>query len=489
MLLNEVLNLKQMLLENRVEFLKAKFLPILKQALLHGLIPPSQVFDEVEAPDDDDDDWDNAVPRLAEPLFDYVLACDPDPLKKNSQWLLTIITRKNSPMPTEDLEHAPEVLTKFAEMKKENLLPPDKTDINAFRSLSDLNATLRAGAGNTTAADDEQTMLHEAKIIYDGDDYRVLVPLTMKAACYFGRNTDWCTAYGDHKKMGLSQQGRWPSRTNQFDSYDKIGSLYIVEDKKTHELWQFCFDTFPRQFMDSQDREINIREFFKKHPKIKEVFQKIDIGQPFTSLKIDGKTYQVYRKGLGFEITDAKGILGNTILKAHVNEDNSLYSITTSYLWRNDNITDERQQAIIKLLNDFKIVGYSKDNNLYPWLFYRNGKWGSIKDVGETIYSKAGLTWKRIVQGSWISYALIQNDEIVMTATVGLKSTQSNLTKAGDLRIVMQTDEKLSPELSHALTDLILQTPEIKKFSDFSTIEVTDLTKDDQERLVRRGNQ
>jgi len=99
------------------------------------------------------------------------------------------------------------------------------------------------------------------------------------------------------------------------------------------------------------------------------------------------------------------------------------------------------------------------------------------------------LTWKRIVQGSWISYALIQNDEIVMTATVGLKSTQSNLTKAGDLRIVMQTDEKLSPELSHALTDLILQTPEIKKFSDFSTIEVTDLTKDDQERLVRRGNQ
>jgi hypothetical protein len=251
-----------MLLESRFEFLQPKFLPLMVAALASETltIPPSIAAH-----------LDLAKPvgrcnatELADALFNYVFAVDPDPVKKNAQWLLTIIMRKNNPMPLEDLEYAGETLTKFAEMKKSRALPP-KTDINRFKSLSELNAAMRGEQEHATTAlaSEEQTMLKQTNVLYDGPDYRVLSPLTKAAACYFGRDTEWCTAWGNHLEMGLSQQGRQPTRTNLFDTYVKQGPLYIVWDKTNNKLWQLSFAA--GQFMDVNDRSIDLDRFMTEH--------------------------------------------------------------------------------------------------------------------------------------------------------------------------------------------------------------------------------
>ena len=92
----------------------------------------------------------------------------------------------------------------------------------------------------------------------------MVIPKTEFAAQYWGRGTDWCTAYGDPK-------GKWPKRTSTFDEYDK-GPLYIWNDNNG-EKYQFHFPS--RQFMDSGDRPIShekLQYFRTQHPVLKKVF-------------------------------------------------------------------------------------------------------------------------------------------------------------------------------------------------------------------------
>ena len=89
--------------------------------------------------------------QVATEFLTYIVQLDPDPLKKNVQWLLTLITRKQQPMPVEDLIYAGESLTKFMQMKKERLIPKEKSDINKYKSLSDLNHALRGEQDNRQA--------------------------------------------------------------------------------------------------------------------------------------------------------------------------------------------------------------------------------------------------------------------------------------------------------------------------------------------------
>jgi hypothetical protein len=108
----------------------------------------------------------------------------------------------------------------------------------------------------TADEQEERDMLSQCNIIYNKNDMMIIQPKTKAAACFFGRNTDWCTAWGDHLKFGLRQQGRYPTRTNQFDKYNE---LYIILDKKTNTIWQYDIES--GQFMDEDDDEINVNDF------------------------------------------------------------------------------------------------------------------------------------------------------------------------------------------------------------------------------------
>jgi hypothetical protein len=259
----EALQLQVIILENRIDFLKQQFMPRIKTKLgipletpppVPGQPPhvwpmtgiPANIASIVKSQQGDDP---------AEKLFNYVLSVDPDPVKKNSQWLFNQILRKpdadrgRAPMPLEDLESAGETLTTYAEMKKNRQIPKDKFDINAFKSLSDLAATLRGEIVQQEQASDaeEQEMLAQCDVYANTPELFFVHPKTKAAACYFSRNAYWCTAAGDPK-------GRAPHRTNRFDQYNDEGPLYIVLDRQTNEWYQLHFPT--NQFHGADDRAI-----------------------------------------------------------------------------------------------------------------------------------------------------------------------------------------------------------------------------------------
>jgi len=481
MMLVEALHLQQVLLESRIDFLKSKFLPILKTETARDQISIPIKFIEMvrNSPGYQDALAHGSVHGLiAEVLFDYVVSVDPDPVKKNTQWLLTLITRKNNRMPLEDLEYASESLTKFAEMKKARLLPPDKTDINTFKSLSDLNFTLRGEQENKSnaLASEEQAMLKETKVIYNDTDYRILQPLTQKAACYFGRNTEWCTAWGNHLLLGLSQQGQHPTRTNYWDQYNS-SPLYIIEDKKTNQIWQFSFGH--EQFMDIDDRAIDIQKFFKDHPKIEAIFNELD-GEPVGEIL----QHPVYALGRGFVVKSQKGVLGKVLLTATVSENGVLKKLTGSWLgYYHTGVKNQvpPPDKIAKLLTDFKITGDHNDDAVYD-LYYRHGKWGTVADVGDVIYRSSGIVCKHAIGQHFDDFVLIKGNNEIINGHTQISDGELKLTYTKSIEF---SGGILEPDVSKALADVLIDISNVKKFLHNSELSASDLRKEDIIRLAK----
>lgn len=81
-------------------------------------------------------------------------------------------------------------------------------------------------------------------MILNDKRWQVVVPLTQKAASYFGINTRWCTT---------SENG------GMFERYSHKGPLCIILDKPNNKRWQFHFEA--GQFMDERDKPVNWGEF------------------------------------------------------------------------------------------------------------------------------------------------------------------------------------------------------------------------------------
>ena len=268
-LLIEMYQLRSMILESRLDFLQSTYVPKLVSMLKNQInIIPKQIVMQFytklkKNKRNIEDITDEDRTEVCQQTFDWIASKDPDPTKKYTQWLLTTYTRKNDRTPPEDIEYADEVLKKYIELKKDH---PELNDINKFKTVKELNAAINDTELSRFESNIalEQSMLNQCDIIYDDDRYRIIVPKTEEAAGYFGRDTEWCTAYGSH-------YGRYPTRTSYFDDYNKRGPLYIIEDKIKHHIWQFHFET--NQMMDRNDIRINDHVFWETHRDLLEIIK------------------------------------------------------------------------------------------------------------------------------------------------------------------------------------------------------------------------
>ena len=190
----------------------------------------------------------------------------------------------------EDLFKTTEDLQKFDRFKSQ--IDQEKRDINkhTIDSLQDITADF--SLEKTKATKDEKkaaatTYEHPGgEIIHRGPEWTVAKiedqgELGRDAACFYGGNmmrsgkgeTSWCTS-----APGL----RW------FNNYIKDGPLYVVlpneaksfrgDDRTTGEQsglpalrYQFHFPS--NQYMDPDDRQINLVDFLTKNSELKEVFK------------------------------------------------------------------------------------------------------------------------------------------------------------------------------------------------------------------------
>jgi hypothetical protein len=178
--------------------------------------------------------------------IEKLVEADPTPNKKYSQWICARygdygIARG------EDLQRVTNALTYFDQVKNSGYFRrnADKiafADINRFKKLTELEEFLESlpkEADESKAYQDRRIMEQEAQTVYDGDQYKIVIPKTVAAATAYGRNTKWCTT---------SENG------GAFDGYNRQGPLYIIIQKATNRKWQFHFES--GQFMDASDRPI-----------------------------------------------------------------------------------------------------------------------------------------------------------------------------------------------------------------------------------------
>ncbi len=190
----------------------------------------------------------------------------------------------------EDLYKSTDALKKFDRFKSQ--IEQDKRDINKHSIESLIDITMDFSLDKTKATKDEKKAAATSyehpggDVIFRGAEWTVVKiedqgELGRNAACFYGGNslhsgkgeTGWCTS-----APGL----RW------FNNYIKNGPLYVVipneptsfrsDDKKVGDVsglpalrYQFHFPS--DQFMDPNDRQINLVDFLTKNPELKEVFK------------------------------------------------------------------------------------------------------------------------------------------------------------------------------------------------------------------------
>ena len=215
---------------------------------------------------------DNSAPKnkTSQQLIQVIASADPTPNKELTFWLCLNYANDGIVM-WEDIDSraVPSLLKFKALLRKPNLNPPLQVrDINQIKGLSALQDITekyqeKETQSNSQIADQEELnfyRLKQAAVIYNGNQVKVIVPLTKEASIFFGKGTRWCTA---------------AKNNNYFARYNKQGPLYIVIIKGTNEKYQFHYPSY--QFMDSADKSINPNTLAAKYPILWKIFTPIAV--------------------------------------------------------------------------------------------------------------------------------------------------------------------------------------------------------------------
>ena len=200
----------------------------------------------------------------AETAIRHILAADPDPKKSYATWMCTMFCRAD--LMIEDLPRFTDQLAHYIECKRAGLIPRAH-DLGSIKKPTELDTLLepfQKSASGTQIVDQnyEKQMFAQSQVVLNTSRYLMLIPKTMEAAQWFGRDTEWCTAWG-------GEHGRHPTKGCLWNSY-KNDVLYILRDNETGGLWQF--HRASGQYMDVNDRRIDLGRFSQEHPEITKWF-------------------------------------------------------------------------------------------------------------------------------------------------------------------------------------------------------------------------
>ena len=177
----------------------------------------------------------------------------------------------------EDLYKTTEDLQKFNRFK--NKIPQEKRDINRIASPDELYDIVKEFSLEEAQTSKADRVLKDAELVYDSSKWDVVIPKSREAACHHGSNTRWCTA---------------GSSNNYYDHYSKQGPLYIITNKKDPtDKYQFHFES--NQYMDKEDRQVELSKFLNERPELKEFFK--EMFKTFLDEDKRGKRVQVKYPG------------------------------------------------------------------------------------------------------------------------------------------------------------------------------------------------
>jgi ethanolamine utilization microcompartment shell protein EutS len=216
---------------------------------------------------------DHSAPKDLNQIVQRFINADPTPNKKYVQWMIRTYLSSGIRY-LEDLSRTNDALILFDKNKVR--LPVEQRDINKIKSLSDLETLVEAfeeiKSGKEIKKEISANIKSQTKVIYNGSQGKILVPLTQEASMFWGQGTKWCTA---------------ANKNNMFDEYNKDGHLYIIL-MNNGEKYQFHLQS--GQLMDVKDVKVDFKEFNKKYPW---VFQNIKFTEEEQKLAVQQTRYAI----------------------------------------------------------------------------------------------------------------------------------------------------------------------------------------------------
>lgn len=187
-----------------------------------------------------------------EQLIQELSAADPTSNKKYLQFIVKMYVQ--GAFRLEDVNRLRDDLTTYS--KFVSRMPVNQRNVLAFKSLRDLYNAIKPfqDTEEPVSGKQQRKMVKQegAKKIVDTPNFKVLVPTTEEAACFYGKGTRWCTAANEN---------------NMFKHYSDQGDLYIIMagDRK------FQLHMESNQFMDEQDEDVNSEDiqYLSKFPEYK----------------------------------------------------------------------------------------------------------------------------------------------------------------------------------------------------------------------------
>ncbi len=238
---------------------------------------------------------ENEEELISKDSFDQILDADPSKNKQYVSWLLDIYSKGR--LKLEDLYKAKEYIEYLHKYKHKLSKEPveieydtkdefgkdvkekkmiDPRNISDYWDLNQLYIQIEF----LTEMDEEELMSDsmmmkyqkekDVIVIYDDEDWKVVVPLSQEMANLYGKGTKWCTTSNN-------------SRGGMFSYYTQSqhpgSKLYILINKKAPpgdrvtNKYQFHYES--NQFMDARDGGVNLDKFFQKHPKVLNILSRV----------------------------------------------------------------------------------------------------------------------------------------------------------------------------------------------------------------------
>ena len=246
---------------------------------------------------------------------------------------------------------------------------------------------------------------NEYNLLYDGKDWKIYKPLTERASCYLGVSSEWCTTWGP---LSLNPSHR--ERKNMFDYYSKNDPLYILINKLNPNIkYQFHFKS--KQFMDVNDKQIDIQKFFSDFNEIRNFF--------FPSFIKDTSEEELRREMLIMSILSNDDRL--EILRKLLDISGEKNILIFSIINENQNVTENlihgKYLDDIEFYDNILMVVLSKITNDIEQVYNTLGYYGSERYNSDTLYYDLdGIDWDEELLPVFEEY-YNKNKEFVRTST------------------------------------------------------------------------
>lgn len=195
---------------------------------------------------------------LIEWVLDAIESRDPTPNKEYTQHLVKLYVTGN--LNIYDINQN-RLLEAHWIGKRRGMIKPEHANFNNFKTYTAFEtAMLDPKIYNVKEILTPKTVNKgRSEEVYQDNQVRIVVPYDKTAACYYGRSTEWCTAYTE--------------APNRFDEYTD-DTLYMILPKQPRypkEKYQFYW--LDLEFKNDQNKDFNLGQMLEYYPGVADYFR------------------------------------------------------------------------------------------------------------------------------------------------------------------------------------------------------------------------